>query len=51
LGVRELVAHVHKPHLVRFFEAVAAILELDLGRCVLELRYRDGRLGGSSETL
>ena len=33
-----------KPHLARFLEAVAAILELDSGRQRLELTFEAGRL-------
>ena len=33
-----------KPHLVRFLEAVAAIMELHEGQQRLELTFRDGRL-------
>ncbi|MGB2874789.1 MAG: hypothetical protein WBB76_04855 [Gaiellaceae bacterium] len=33
-----------KPALARFFEAVAAVMDLDHGRQTLELHFEDGRL-------
>ena len=38
------MAVTEKAHLQRFFEAVAAIMELDRGRQRLELIFEDGRL-------
>jgi hypothetical protein len=38
------VADAPKPHLARFFEAVACVMELDRGQHRLELVFEDGRL-------